>query len=250
MGYYNPAPNPDMFYHHGILGMHWGVRRYQPYPSGSKPAGGKEIGEAAKLKANRKTDKAGYKEARKEYREVRRQLSVSTKRAVAAGEADSEAYRKVANAETALEEATTKVVMPWNRDKKQREIDAALETLERLSNSRIKTLSKVKSEQEIYNDLYYRLEKMSNEIVSKYGKTRLTKLKPIDIEAGEAYTIHAFKTGLNATNFPFLGQIVSGKYNSEWDRQLAKARLAAHVEARMNRDYFDPKDPTEYRKKG
>lgn len=35
-------------YHHGILGMKWGVRRYQPYPVESVRKG-REIGQAAKV---------------------------------------------------------------------------------------------------------------------------------------------------------------------------------------------------------
>lgn len=40
--------------HHGILGMKWGIRRFQPYPDGEKK--GKEVGEAARLRSEAKRD--------------------------------------------------------------------------------------------------------------------------------------------------------------------------------------------------
>lgn len=126
-----PYDRNSELYHWGILGMHWGIRRFQPYPKGYKGSG-KEVGqaarklspdaqrrkamrsEAANLKAQTELNKAraDAKKAEKKLNAKPRKLSREAKkrakeRARVQGlEKDAELKRREAEAIKAKEEAS------------------------------------------------------------------------------------------------------------------------------------------------
>lgn len=54
----------DYLSHHGILGMHWGIRRFQPYPKGYSGDG-------------KFTGKDSYKKAKKEYKAAKKNVRIA-----------------------------------------------------------------------------------------------------------------------------------------------------------------------------
>lgn len=206
MGCYVSPPDPNTFYHHGIIGMKWGIRRYQPYPSGQRVKGGKEIGEAKKS--------AMSKSQAKEYSQQQKRTGAAYKVLKRNSKLVVNARQSVRDASKAYDKAINKQQLPWNKKKRRAEIERTAETLNNVLTSFNKKETDRKNSEITYNQEYSKLVNMTNKLLKTTSGIDASKLSSRQKTVGKDWVV----TTLSNAKKPLL----TGKYEREWERERRK----------------------------
>lgn len=209
--YYQPYwLTEDELEHYGILGMKWGIRRYQN-PDGT-------LTEAGKRRLNRPT-----REERKNTRTLKRQTAAAIKNLKEKGETNAAAENELLTAKENYEKANKKMYL--FKENRRQAIKEASEELTRAFEMTETPRAEMSRAREIYEKAAERMLEDNKKMLEKYGSDTIKEVDKKLITYGmtlrksgwfsdeySAFQDEVLNTGLTVVNIPWYGQRYTGKF--------------------------------------
>lgn len=204
-------------YHHGVLGMRWGVRRFQN-KNGVLTAEGKKR----------------YKEYKSDYRDIQK-----TTRHVAAGAKNLKSRAKAQDVDMNaylstkkdLRKISGKIYAPWHQKKKRLDIQDATDRVVQAGKVWERTKSEMNRAERIYDSDVSDLRKRVSNMVKKYGQESVKTIQTKDVSIGKNYVKNLVKTGVTVANIPIIGTKYTAKYIDKKDYTDREKRMDDRINA-------------------
>lgn len=224
MSYYEPYWLKDNeLEHFGIIGMKWGIRRYQN-TDGTLTAAGK------------KHYSGPTKEEKRETRNLKRSVAAATKNLIEKGNTYAAAEYNVLDAKDKYQKASEKMYLfKKNRLKAIKDASEQLtQAFELAENPRAARSRAI----DIYNEAANKLLENNKKMIEKYGSDVIKEIGTKNIRYGErlvkegwfsdqyeAFTDTVLNTGLTVVNIPWYGQRYTGKYIGKKELKIREQEL-------------------------
>lgn len=184
--------------HYGILGMHWGERRYQN-PDGSLTAAGRErYGKPSRAE-------------NKERKTLTRQVAASNKYLKARGEEVEKAAQAVSGAEADYAKALKKPTI-FHKAEKMAAVKEAGERVKKAYEGYETPYADFQKAWKICEDASNELESYVDKLSDQYGRVNVKQLKTKEVTLGERYAKDLIKTGVTIADLPLIGSWYTGSY--------------------------------------
>lgn len=198
-------------YHHGVLGMRWGVHRFRNADGTLTDTG-----------------KQRYRQYKQDYKDIQsatRHVSAGARNLKVRAKNQDVDMNSYLDAKKNLRKVSGKTYAPWHQKKKRMDIQIATDNVVTAEKVWERTKSELNRAERIYDSDVSELRKKATNMVKNYGNDSVKDIRTKETKIGKNYVKNLVKTGVTVANLPIIGNKYTAKYIDKRDYDDREKRM-------------------------